>query len=85
MPFRECSELILDMREYDVPYYVRASIDKSKHCSEYRLCSATLDIRVGLWYEIDISGGEVSFKSRTDLIGRAEPRVQNYLASRLLT
>ena len=38
------SDHILDMREYDVPYYIRTSID--------------LDIRVGCWYSVKVDEGE---------------------------
>ncbi|KAG2195066.1 hypothetical protein INT47_003932 [Mucor saturninus] len=51
---------ILDIREYDVPYYVRAAID--------------LDIRVGLWYIAKAShNGTISLTKRPDLVHRPEP------------
>ena len=36
-------EYIVDIREYDVPYYMRVSID--------------LNLRVGLWYDVAFSNG----------------------------
>ena len=35
--------LIIDMREYDIPYYIRCAID--------------LEVRVGLWYEVSLLHG----------------------------
>ncbi|KAI9351947.1 hypothetical protein BD770DRAFT_393656 [Pilaira anomala] len=53
-------DFILDIREYDVPYYVRAAID--------------LDIRVGLWYTAKAShNGTISLTKRTELVHRPEP------------
>lgn len=33
------------------------------------------DFRVGLWYDVGVSGGKVSIKRREDLVHRAEPIV----------
>ncbi|RKP39877.1 DNA polymerase epsilon catalytic subunit A [Dimargaris cristalligena] len=56
------ADCILDLREYDVPYYVRVAIDQN--------------IRVGLWYEVKVlTAGEVQIKNRPDLVKRAEPVV----------
>lgn len=41
---REC---IIDVREYDVPYYLRVAIDN--------------DMRVGLWYAVTFTEGQPSF------------------------
>jgi DNA polymerase epsilon subunit 1 len=55
---------VMDMREHDVPYYVRAAIDAG--------------IRVGYWYAVGRLGGpgsEVSMAWREDLVERPRPRV----------
>ncbi|GAA5932437.1 hypothetical protein JCM1841_000581 [Sporobolomyces salmonicolor] len=57
-------DAILDIREYDVPYYLRVAIDKN--------------IRVGLWYEVTPSneGGDPTFRSlEKERVARAEPVV----------
>ncbi|KAI9339371.1 hypothetical protein BDR26DRAFT_919110 [Obelidium mucronatum] len=59
---RESVEYILDIREHDVMYYVRAAID--------------CDFRVGLWYDVKASGlGKISIEERKDKVKRAEPVV----------
>ncbi|KAJ3067846.1 DNA polymerase epsilon catalytic subunit [Podochytrium sp. JEL0797] len=59
---RESVEYIIDMREHDVMYYVRAAID--------------CDLRVGLWYDVKASGlGKISIEERKDKVKRAEPVV----------
>ncbi|KAI8621364.1 hypothetical protein BC830DRAFT_1094766 [Chytriomyces sp. MP71] len=59
---REAAEYIIDIREYDVMYYVRTAID--------------CDFRVGLWYEVRASGlGRISIEERKDKVKRAEPVV----------
>ena len=59
------SRMILDIREYDVPYYVRCMID--------------LDYRVGAWYRViaNKSGkdNKVDVVWQKDLILKANPRV----------
>ncbi|KAI9204184.1 uncharacterized protein BJ171DRAFT_442631 [Polychytrium aggregatum] len=52
---------IIDIREYDVPYYIRAAIDN--------------DFRVGVWYHISSSRGKVSITRDTTKVKRAEPVV----------
>ncbi|GAA5871954.1 hypothetical protein JCM8547_006199 [Rhodosporidiobolus lusitaniae] len=54
-------DAILDIREYDVPYYLRVAIDKK--------------IRVGLWYEVSADAGEISFRLLEERVARAEPVV----------
>ncbi|KCV68263.1 DNA polymerase epsilon subunit 1 [Fonticula alba] len=49
---------IIDIREYDIPYYLRAAID--------------LDIRVGFWYSVSIRQGAVSLHRNVDLVERAD-------------
>lgn len=52
---------IEDIREADVPFYVRTSID--------------YDIRVGFWYDVSFHAGNVTLKKREDLLQRAELRI----------
>jgi len=55
-------ENITDMREYDVPYHVRVSID--------------MKINVGHWYNVKVKGGlYVDIKQREDLLHRPDPVV----------
>ncbi|KAK9279688.1 hypothetical protein L1049_013368 [Liquidambar formosana] len=54
-------DCISDLREYDVPYHVRFSIDN--------------DVRCGQWYNISVSSTGVMLEKRTDLLQRAEVHV----------
>ncbi|MCO5602895.1 hypothetical protein L7F22_057034 [Adiantum nelumboides] len=54
-------ECITDLREYDVPYYLRMAIDN--------------DIRVGLWYTVSFNEGVVSLEGVPSRVKRAEPTV----------
>nr|CAD7428081.1 unnamed protein product [Timema monikensis] len=55
-------EKIIDIREYDVPYHVRVSIDMKIFC--------------GLWYDIKSQGNDVPIiTKRDDLIERPDPIV----------
>lgn len=58
---REC---IIDIREYDVPYYLRVAIDN--------------EIRVGLWYAITFTAGQPSFARITERVKRADPVIMAY-------
>ncbi|KAH9822597.1 hypothetical protein DFH28DRAFT_458835 [Melampsora americana] len=58
------SEWIIDIREYDVPYYLRVAIDR--------------DLRVGLWYTVTASHEEVTCVRIPDRVERAEPVVMAY-------
>ncbi|KAJ1935505.1 DNA polymerase epsilon catalytic subunit, partial [Linderina macrospora] len=58
---REVEDSLLEMREFDVPYYLRVAIDKS--------------IRVGLWYDVTADAGEITLTRREDLVQRADPVV----------
>ncbi|KAJ1955632.1 DNA polymerase epsilon catalytic subunit, partial [Linderina pennispora] len=58
---REVEDCLLEMREFDVPYYLRVAIDKS--------------IRVGLWYDVAADAGEITLTRREDLVQRADPVV----------
>ncbi|KAJ7630434.1 hypothetical protein FB45DRAFT_915491 [Roridomyces roridus] len=57
-------EGIIDIREYDVPYYLRVAID--------------IDIRVGLWYGVTFTAGQPGFKQLTERVKRADPVVMAY-------
>lgn len=54
-------ETITDMREYDVPYYTRVSIDR--------------DVRVGSWYSVKPAGATVVLTRLVDMVEKAVPRV----------
>ncbi|KAF3639480.1 DNA polymerase epsilon catalytic subunit B [Capsicum annuum] len=54
-------DYITDLREYDVPYHVRFSID--------------IDVRCGQWYDVSVSSSGVMLEKRTDLLQRAEVHV----------
>ncbi|KAF8154614.1 hypothetical protein B0H34DRAFT_717308 [Crassisporium funariophilum] len=58
---REC---IVDVREYDVPYYLRVAIDN--------------EIRVGLWYAVTFTEGQPSFNLIPERVKRADPVVMAY-------
>jgi DNA polymerase epsilon subunit 1 len=58
---REC---IIDVREYDVTYYLRVAMDN--------------EIRVGLWYAVTFAEGRPSFKPLTERVKRADPVVMAY-------
>ncbi|KXS96959.1 hypothetical protein AC579_1485 [Pseudocercospora musae] len=60
----DASDFILDIREYDVPYHVRVSID--------------LDIRIGKWYEVEAKHGHVKLRCLEDRLTRADPVVMAY-------
>lgn len=57
-------EGIIDVREYDVPYYLRVAIDN--------------EIRVGLWYAVTFTAGQPSFKNLAERVKRADPVVMAY-------
>lgn len=57
-------DCIIDMREYDVPYTMRAAID--------------MDLRVGAWYVVTPEGGSSSICSvewQKDMLELCEPRI----------
>ncbi|KAF9479818.1 DUF1744-domain-containing protein [Pholiota conissans] len=58
---REC---IIDVREYDVPYYLRVAIDN--------------EIRVGLWYAVTFTEGQPSLSPIPERVKRADPVVMAY-------
>ena len=60
---RDPLRLLVDIREYDVPYPTRVSIDR--------------DVRVGVWYRVTPGrGGTVAIaRMEADFVVAAEPRV----------
>ncbi|KAG6890040.1 hypothetical protein C0995_012497 [Termitomyces sp. Mi166 len=61
---RDPRENIIDIREYDVPYYLRVAIDN--------------DIRVGLWYSVTFTAGQPCFVQLKDKVKRADPVVMAF-------
>jgi len=57
----EASDFVVDIREYDVPYHVRVTIDK--------------DIRIGKWYTVEAKHGQVSLTCMEERLQRADPVV----------
>ncbi|KAJ5590915.1 DNA polymerase epsilon catalytic subunit A [Penicillium hetheringtonii] len=57
----QASDFIVDIREYDVPYHVRVSIDK--------------DIRIGKWYNVEAKHGVIQLTCLEDRLQRADPVV----------
>ncbi|RMD43043.1 hypothetical protein DV735_g2091, partial [Chaetothyriales sp. CBS 134920] len=57
----EASDFITDIREYDVPYHVRVTIDQ--------------DIRIGKWYTVEAKHGRVSLTCIEERLQRADPIV----------
>ncbi|KAK9328195.1 hypothetical protein V1520DRAFT_346727 [Lipomyces starkeyi] len=57
----DVTEHITDVREYDVPYHVRVSIDK--------------DIRIGKWYTVEALHGAVTLTEMPERLARPDPVV----------
>ncbi|CCM01776.1 uncharacterized protein FIBRA_03843 [Fibroporia radiculosa] len=57
-------EGIIDIREFDVPYYLRVAMDN--------------EIRVGLWYSVTFTAGQPAFKQLVERVKRADPVVMAY-------
>lgn len=60
-PILDASDFIVDIREYDVPYHVRVTID--------------LNIRIGKWYHVDAKHGAVSLSCIEERVLPADPVV----------
>ncbi|KAF3934297.1 hypothetical protein ABW19_dt0205260 [Dactylella cylindrospora] len=60
----DASDFIIDIREFDVPYHVRVSIDK--------------DIRIGRWYTVEAKHGVISLTLIEDRLARADPVILAY-------
>jgi DNA polymerase epsilon subunit 1 len=61
---RDPREGIIDIREYDVPYYLRVAIDNN--------------LRVGLWYSVSFDAGQPIFTLLVERVKRADPVVMAY-------
>ncbi|KAF8443966.1 hypothetical protein L210DRAFT_3759100 [Boletus edulis BED1] len=61
---RDPRECIVDIREFDVPYYLRVAIDN--------------ELRVGLWYAVTFNAGQPSFAQITERVKRADPVVMAF-------
>ena len=57
-------EGIIDVREYDVPYYLRVAMDN--------------EIRVGMWYAITFNAGHPALTPIMDRVKRPDPVVMAY-------
>ena len=57
----DASDYIVDIREFDVPYHVRVTIDK--------------DIRIGKWYTVEAKHGIISMTLIEDRLVMADPVV----------
>ncbi|PCH37205.1 DUF1744-domain-containing protein [Wolfiporia cocos MD-104 SS10] len=57
-------EGIIDIREFDVPYYLRVAMDN--------------EIRVGLWYAVTHVAGQPQFTQLVERVKRADPVVMAY-------
>lgn len=72
------SESIIDIREYDVPYHVRVSIDKgifdSTPTSRLYLIKH-IDIRIGKWYTVEAKHGVIKIDCIVDRLARPDPVV----------
>lgn len=60
----DASDFIVDIREYDVPYHVRVTIDKN--------------IRIGKWYTVDAKHGQITLSCIEDRVLPADPIVLAY-------
>jgi len=61
---RDPRDAIIDIREYDVPYYLRVAIDN--------------EMRVGLWYTITFEAGQPTIKLLAERVKRADPVVMAF-------
>jgi DNA polymerase epsilon subunit 1 len=61
---RDPRECIIDVREFDVPYYLRVAMDN--------------EIRVGLWYAVTFTAGQPTFKHMAERVKRADPVVMAF-------
>ncbi|KMQ44698.1 Ribonuclease H-like domain [Trichophyton rubrum] len=61
---QDAADYIVDIREYDVPYHVRVSIDK--------------DIRIGKWYTVQTIHGLITLTCLEERLQRADPVVLAY-------
>jgi DNA polymerase epsilon subunit 1 len=57
-------DAIIDIREFDVPYYLRVAMDN--------------EIRVGLWYTVTFNTGQPTLQPLTERVKRPDPVVLAY-------
>ncbi|KAI0001143.1 hypothetical protein BJV77DRAFT_958771 [Russula vinacea] len=57
-------DAIIDIREFDVPYYLRVAMDN--------------EIRVGLWYTVTFNAGQPTLTQLTERVKRPDPVVMAY-------
>jgi DNA polymerase epsilon subunit 1 len=57
-------DAIIDIREFDVPYYLRVAMDN--------------EIRVGLWYTVTFNAGQPTLTQLTERVKRPDPVVLAY-------
>ncbi|KAH9829905.1 uncharacterized protein C8Q71DRAFT_394203 [Rhodofomes roseus] len=57
-------EGIIDIREFDVPYYLRVAMDN--------------EMRVGLWYAVTFTAGQPAFTQLVERVKRADPVVMAF-------
>lgn len=78
----QASDNILDIREYDIPYYLRVAIDKGPPLNfsfpPHRYSRFHVDIRVGLWYEVSAEHGDIKVTLIKERVSRAEPVVMAF-------
>ncbi|CAG9465602.1 unnamed protein product [Pedinophyceae sp. YPF-701] len=58
---QDALDAVVELREYDVPYHTRWSIDS--------------DVRCGLWYAVRVEQGVPVLRRRADMVRWAEPRI----------
>jgi len=61
---RDPRDAIIDIREYDVPYYLRVAIDN--------------EMRVGLWYTVAFEAGQPTIKLLAERVKRADPVIMAF-------
>ncbi|KAI0300525.1 DUF1744-domain-containing protein [Multifurca ochricompacta] len=61
---RDPRDGIVDIREFDVPYYLRVAMDN--------------EIRVGLWYSVTFNAGQPTFTQLTERVKRPDPVVMAF-------
>lgn len=61
---RDPRECIVDIREFDVPYYLRVAMDN--------------EMRVGLWYAVTFTAGQPTFTHIAERVKRADPVVMAF-------
>ena len=75
----EACDYIIDIREYDVPYHVRVSIDQGRYPGRFLTDTVANrgqpEIRVGKWYTVEAKHGVITLSCIEDRLKQAEPVV----------